>query len=371
MTSLTEQVTSLAIRLAEEFKSVYSGVGDLESLKTDSKTSLVDAINEVKTNPVKGVIDDFRKTTWSTYSSSRIDVLLSGKTFTPINDVTPSNLSVYSSSKVNSLLQDTKSQDIKDTATETQTTWSSQKITDFVGQRVESVLGGAGSAFDTLRELQDALGRDENFSTTILSRLDKVIRADVTQNLTEEEQARARANLGGVGVGGGGMSTPELRLDVDGALYWHPIDTDQEIFLDEDGVPYWGATPGIFSDDPFYVTEFSLPSYLSEPGTVRDILDGRITSLAGAIARGEVTQWKENTADSLYETKANANLVRDSVSALSSSLGAKSNVGHSHTTGEIGAIARSGQAVTVWAGTQSEYDSIASKDATTLYFIAG
>ena len=36
----------------------------------------------------------------------------------------------------------------------------------------DEILGGAGGAFDTLKELQDALGGDANFATTVSSRLD-------------------------------------------------------------------------------------------------------------------------------------------------------------------------------------------------------
>lgn len=39
-------------------------------------------------------------------------------------------------------------------------------------QLKDEILGGAGGAFDTLKELQDALGGDANFATTVSSRLD-------------------------------------------------------------------------------------------------------------------------------------------------------------------------------------------------------
>ena len=45
-------------------------------------------------------------------------------------------------------------------------------VADSAAQLKDEILGGAGGAFDTLKELQDALGGDANFATTMASRLD-------------------------------------------------------------------------------------------------------------------------------------------------------------------------------------------------------
>ena len=45
-------------------------------------------------------------------------------------------------------------------------------VADSAAQLKDEILGGAGGAFDTLKELQDALGGDANFATTVSSRLD-------------------------------------------------------------------------------------------------------------------------------------------------------------------------------------------------------
>lgn len=47
-------------------------------------------------------------------------------------------------------------------------------------QLKDEILGGAGGAFDTLKELQDALGGDANFATTVSSRLDAKANANHT-----------------------------------------------------------------------------------------------------------------------------------------------------------------------------------------------
>lgn len=49
-----------------------------------------------------------------------------------------------------------------------------------------SLLGGAGEAFDTLKELADALGSDKNFSTTIMTELSNKVGIDVyTKHITD------------------------------------------------------------------------------------------------------------------------------------------------------------------------------------------
>lgn len=45
-------------------------------------------------------------------------------------------------------------------------------IATSAAQLKDEILGGAGGAFDTLKELQDALGEDANFATTVSNRLD-------------------------------------------------------------------------------------------------------------------------------------------------------------------------------------------------------
>ena len=46
--SLQTQIHSLVIRVADEFKTVYSKIGNLSSLSTTDKSTLVAAINELK-----------------------------------------------------------------------------------------------------------------------------------------------------------------------------------------------------------------------------------------------------------------------------------------------------------------------------------
>ena len=101
--SLQTQIHSLVIRVADEFKTVYAKIGNLSSLSTTDKSTLVAAINELKAAiAAVAVIDD----------------LAPGSTTT-----------TFSASKIVTLLDDLRAQ----------------------------ILGGADAAYDTLLELQQAL----------------------------------------------------------------------------------------------------------------------------------------------------------------------------------------------------------------------
>lgn len=141
--SLQTQLNSLVLRVAEEFNNVKVRTGTLTSLTTSNKSSLVSAINELKTAVIATVaIDDAVIATTSTYSSSKIVTAL-----------------------------DTLKADI---------------------------LGGASSAYDTLLELQQALQSDQSGIAALTASLDKRVRFDAVQTLTVVEQTQALSNIGGV-----------------------------------------------------------------------------------------------------------------------------------------------------------------------------
>ena len=70
--SLQTQIHSLVIRVADEFKTVYSKIGNLSSLSTTDKSTLVAAINELKAAiATVAVIDDLTPgSTTTTFSAS-------------------------------------------------------------------------------------------------------------------------------------------------------------------------------------------------------------------------------------------------------------------------------------------------------------
>lgn len=79
--SLATRIESLVIRVAQEFNDVRATAGNLASLSTTDKSSLVAAINELKAAVLSATaIDDNQIATSTTYSSNKIVSLLDALT---------------------------------------------------------------------------------------------------------------------------------------------------------------------------------------------------------------------------------------------------------------------------------------------------
>ena len=142
--SLQTQIHSLVIRVADEFKAVYAKIGNLSSLSTTDKSTLVAAINELKAAiATVAVIDDL-------------------------------------------------------TAGSTTTTFSASKIVTLLDALRTQILGGADAAYDTLLELQQALQNDQTGIAALTAAIDKRVRFDAVQTLTAPEQLQTRTNIGAV-----------------------------------------------------------------------------------------------------------------------------------------------------------------------------
>ena len=148
MSTLAARIADLATRLATECKSIRTLVNgnttDLSSLTTTQKTSLVAAINELKT-----AIDN------------------SGSSIT-----------------------------ISDSTSSTTEVWSSSKVSSAIAQAKSDLVNGAGAALDTLSELAAALGNDASFASTVTTALGYRLRFDAAQALTTGQKTQACANLG-------------------------------------------------------------------------------------------------------------------------------------------------------------------------------
>ena len=142
--SLQTQIHSLVIRVADEFKAVYSKIGNLSSLSTTDKSTLVAAINELKAAIA---------------------------TVAVIDDLTPGS---------------------------TTTTFSASKIVTLLDALRAQILGGADAAYDTLLELQQALQNDQTGIAALTASIDKRVRFDAVQTLTAPEQLQTRTNIGAV-----------------------------------------------------------------------------------------------------------------------------------------------------------------------------
>lgn len=65
-----------------------------------------------------------------------------------------------------------------------------------VDTKFTNLINGAGPALDTLKELADALGNDDHFSTTVTASLGNRLRVDAAQGLSSAQQIQGRENLG-------------------------------------------------------------------------------------------------------------------------------------------------------------------------------
>lgn len=148
MATLAQRIIDLATAIGVDIKLSRTREGDLTSLTTTAKTSLVSAINE-------------------------INVAL-GSAGANINDAATNG--------------------------NTTETWSADKIFDTIEAAkiaVKSDLtNGASTALDTLSELAAALGNDANFATTIATGLSNRVRFDAAQTLSAGQKTQACANIG-------------------------------------------------------------------------------------------------------------------------------------------------------------------------------
>ena len=131
--SLATRIESLVIRVAQEFNDVRATAGNLASLSTTDKSSLVAAINELKA---------------AVLSATAID----------------------------------------DNQIATSTTYSSNKIVSLLDALKADILGGADAAYDTLVEIQQLLQNGTTGLDALLAAVNLRVRFDAAQTLTVAEQ---------------------------------------------------------------------------------------------------------------------------------------------------------------------------------------
>lgn len=155
MTTLVTRLQDLATRVATECKAirtlVSNNTADLSALATTTKTDLVAAINELKDG---------------------LDEAAAGG---------------------GALIDDGES-------SSTTETWSITKIAAEIADAASAVqaaiLNGAGSAYDTLAELQALLDADGSAITGINAALGNRLKFDAVQTLTTGQKIQGNANLG-------------------------------------------------------------------------------------------------------------------------------------------------------------------------------
>lgn len=143
--SLTTQISNLAVRVATECKSIRATTGDKTALTTTDKTSLVAAINELKSA-----------------MASAAGIL------------------------------DTAS------AGDTSHTWSADKIVAQLAAVKSEILNGAPAAYDTLLEIANQLATDDGAISGLLTAVGSRVAFDQAQTLTAPQKAQALANIGAI-----------------------------------------------------------------------------------------------------------------------------------------------------------------------------
>lgn len=147
-----ENLVALTLAIRERCNSLANNQGVLTSLTTKAKASLVAAINELVT------------------SLATVKSDLASKT------------------------------EINDTATTTTNVWSAKKTADAISESATKVkndlLGGAGTAYDTLKELADLIETNKDAITALQNLAAGHVKYDAAQSLTDVQKKQARDNIG-------------------------------------------------------------------------------------------------------------------------------------------------------------------------------
>lgn len=147
-----ENLVSFALAVRAKCQTLVENQGVLSSLSTTQKTSLVVAINELVTG-LNSANDAIAKKT-------------------EIDDTKSTTTNVWSASKA---------------ASEISTAASNLK---------NELLGGAGTAYDTLKELADLIENNKDAITALQTLAAGHVKFDAAQSLTDTQKAQARSNIG-------------------------------------------------------------------------------------------------------------------------------------------------------------------------------
>lgn len=163
--TFSKQINNLAIRVGKECRLIYAKIGKA-ALTTAEKNSLIGAINELNAAVKSNDGDITAINTAITNLQSAVSGL--------IDDTTASTTKVYSSSKVDS-----------------QITAAKQAVKN-------DLLGGAGTAYDTLKELADLIETNKTAIEALQALAAGHVKYDAAQDLTDEQKAQARTNIGAI-----------------------------------------------------------------------------------------------------------------------------------------------------------------------------
>ncbi|GFG83399.1 hypothetical protein [Mycolicibacter algericus] len=209
--SLVTQVSDLATATGTAIKVERAKIGTLANLTTTEKSNLVAAINEVMlavgsggsidadsisdaTTVGKALIRAVDAAAARTAIGAGTSNLALGTTSSTAKagDYQPSAANISDSTSAGRALLTAASVAAQRTALDV---FSQAEVASEISDAVDALVNGAPGALDTLQELADALGNDENFATTISTALGNRLRVDAAQSLSGPQQAQGQANL--------------------------------------------------------------------------------------------------------------------------------------------------------------------------------
>ena len=157
---LYTRINELATAIGTAIKGVKDSIGDLSGLSTTNKTSIIGAINELDTS--------IKTKSNLTLDTVRVEL---------INDIRgPSITSTYSSVMIE------------------------DKITEAVeaGKTAvkNSILDGAETAYDTLKEIQEIIKEDKTAAASLLESVNNRLKINERMELTTEQKDFVASSLG-------------------------------------------------------------------------------------------------------------------------------------------------------------------------------
>lgn len=165
-TTLNSQISALATQVGTDVKDLLAKVatiGDVSTLTTSQKATVVVAVNELK-----AAIDAVQTNIGA-----------------QINDESNDTSHTWSGSKISTEIS-TKCQEVKD-----------------------ALLGGAGDAYDTLKELADLIETNEDAITALQELAGAHVRYDQAQELKPSQQTQARSNIGAAAAAASAAATAQ------------------------------------------------------------------------------------------------------------------------------------------------------------------
>lgn len=192
------RIVALAEGIGADIKTGVDERGDLTSLTTTEKSSLVGAINEVDAATAGGGSDlaiaardtntlDITSSTGNDATIPAVTTTLSGLS----TGADKTKLDGIAAGATANSADATLLARANHTGTQLAAT-----ISDFTTQVQAVVVDGAPGALDTLNELAAALGDDANYATTTSTAIGNRVRYDAAQTLTVPQRDQACANIG-------------------------------------------------------------------------------------------------------------------------------------------------------------------------------